>query len=686
MAGSSYTAVPLTAEALELLHSETNEPRDFGTIARMIDHGLWNTDTALVEMVDGGDVERAYQTLGDELYVNGIDGLQHSPPESRIKESQKRENVKATGGGEVIGDGVATTAGDGCGDGYDEVGGSFIAYVPARYGQASTSRATHLAMRNIAAELDCGVVRFVDGRAFAAHESSGVQTYEAPGESRVCMFVGNLTNRAALAESCDLPPASTTCAELVHKLYADCGVSFLAQLDGFFAFVLVDGETSTVFAATDRHGSIPLHKGRSRSGGVIVSHTTQSSGTRVVRSLGTMAKIPPGSYIHGNRHITPHKYARSADAERVLLEMDRHASLSSLSDAWTGNDAAETASVASGGGLSGVFGFGGAHRNSFGDALALRRDSFDEACPGDASPPTSGRLARKLSENLLSDRFDSARDIHTMRGWSSMTRSWSSSYFQRTSSNLDAEDDADVEEHEPESRMGQVFRTASFSSFQAGSHGGVSHANVVASSRCTRFSPGSVSVSLEQRELGAPSAAASTPAAPCASDASTWEEEKAEADDKFSDDTAKALPSTVTLCTSTVRGCGGGAASSVSVSSSSENVDSENDAKAPVSALSVAIRRVQSDGDVRRRSPSSPAAGAQKRKSLRLDERVAGEAGVALSGSFDAARGEATKSTAAACASMKRAASTGRMAKAGDDVDDDDVMTTTCYVSLPLYV
>ena len=35
-----------------------------------------------------------------------------------------------------------------------------------------------------------------------------------------------------------------------------------------------------------------------------------------------MSKIPAGSYVHGNRHINPHKYARDKFAERALMEMD----------------------------------------------------------------------------------------------------------------------------------------------------------------------------------------------------------------------------------------------------------------------------------------------------------------------------------------------------------------------------
>jgi hypothetical protein len=222
---------------------EMENESDFGGVARILDHGMWNTGVAMDSYGD----DRVFKSLGND-----------ADDESMITGTDKKQAGSGSGE-EGSGDD------DDADDGYDQIGGSFIAYIAAKYGPPSASRAAQLAMRTIATELDCTRVHAVDTRGFVAHESSGVQSHSVP-DACTAMFVGSLENRAELAETCDLP-ATCTCAELVYKLYTDCGTSFVNQLDGFFAFVLVDAETSTVFAAVDRHGSIPLYKGRSKGGG-----------------------------------------------------------------------------------------------------------------------------------------------------------------------------------------------------------------------------------------------------------------------------------------------------------------------------------------------------------------------------------------------------------------------------------
>ena len=96
---------------------------------------------------------------------------------------------------------------------------------------------------------------------------------------------------------------------LVFHLYNDCGAAFLDQLQGFFAFCIVDAGSATVFAAVDRHASIPLYKARSKGGRVFIAHLGERIGAIKLSTLGEMSKIPAGSYVHGNRHINPHKYA-----------------------------------------------------------------------------------------------------------------------------------------------------------------------------------------------------------------------------------------------------------------------------------------------------------------------------------------------------------------------------------------
>jgi|EP01049_Picozoa_sp_SAG25_P011932 asparagine synthase (glutamine-hydrolysing) len=56
--------------------------------------------------------------------------------------------------------------------------------------------------------------------------------------------------RAAAASSCD-------CEVLLH-LYQEHGPGFVSELDGMFAFVLVDEGAQTFLAARDPHGKKPL--------------------------------------------------------------------------------------------------------------------------------------------------------------------------------------------------------------------------------------------------------------------------------------------------------------------------------------------------------------------------------------------------------------------------------------------
>jgi hypothetical protein len=133
---------------------------------------------------------------------------------------------------------------------FDAVPGSFIAHLCPRFGNGSTG--AQAAFRGIASDMDCEEMHVLSTRGVVAHESSGVQSYHVPGSVHV-MFVGDLSNRGTLADSYDLAP-DVSCAELVYTLYSDAGTSFVNNLAGFFAFCLVDAETSAVFAAVDRHG------------------------------------------------------------------------------------------------------------------------------------------------------------------------------------------------------------------------------------------------------------------------------------------------------------------------------------------------------------------------------------------------------------------------------------------------
>lgn len=415
----------------------------------------------------------------------------------RSSASDGREQKEKTGSGMEMSDtnennssrgGEVASSSDGS-SGYDAVGGSFVAFVASRHGPPA--RAAQLDVRAVAAELDCSIAHTVGTRGFIAHESSGVQFHAVRDDSVSVAFIGHLENRAALAESCDLH-GSATCAELVHRLYGDCGTSFVNQLDGFFAFVLVDAESSAVFAAVDRHGSIPLYKGRSKDGGVFIAHAARSSGSRSLRSLGEMHLIPAGSYVHGHRHLNPHKYARSADAERMLREMDR--------DNWRACDQSATATTAT------TTSTATATTHSFVDGVGMETASMLSAGEVSSRSMLSGgaglyaavhghgsagtfstrtsidnhveygerRLRRSPSgsEKVVAvpvppGRRGGASYMDSMHDWNSMTRSWSSAHLRRRSfqglegagaSSLDDDDDATEEEEEPESRMGTLFR------------------------------------------------------------------------------------------------------------------------------------------------------------------------------------------------------------------------------------
>ena len=150
-----------------------------------------------------------------------------------------------------------------------------------------------------------------------------------------------LTNRAALAADAfdDEPPERATSAtksggssnartapELIDRLYDVHGTDFVDRLEGSFAFAVVDGEGAaggSVFAAVDRRGTLPLVKGRCASGGVVVAHVgigaDRGADTHVALDARwwVASRVPAGTYVSGNRHAHPHRYCRSAEAERA---------------------------------------------------------------------------------------------------------------------------------------------------------------------------------------------------------------------------------------------------------------------------------------------------------------------------------------------------------------------------------
>ena len=273
------SSVALTAEALRLLDDPRDETRE--TKMSMLEHDMWNPFRT--DQMDALDDAR------DRMSVHEEDDAAGGKRQSRVSGNSA----------------------------FDAVGGSFVAYLAPRFGPSSSSRPAKLLMRTLAQELDCAASRDVGSRGSVALESSGVQLHDR--DDVAVLFVGELENKAELAENLPGPnPAHRiTCAELIHRLYQDSGPAFVSELVGFFSFVVVDADAAVVLAAVDRHASFPLVKGRCAGGGVFIAHAAGSNGARALRhNLGEATRVPAGSYLHGNRHMHPHRYARCAEAER----------------------------------------------------------------------------------------------------------------------------------------------------------------------------------------------------------------------------------------------------------------------------------------------------------------------------------------------------------------------------------
>ena len=235
--------------------------------------------------------------------------------------------------------------------------GSFVVYLAPR--GASAADSTRFADA-FAEKLGDGASRGVGARGAVAHERDGVATFVNRRRDRVVLFCGALTNRAALAadafddetperatratnsggHECFEEAFSRTAPELIDRLYDVHGTDFVDRLEGSFAFAVVDGEGAaggSVFAAVDRRGTLPLVKGRCASGGVVVAHVGMGSdrGADTHAALdramvGGASRVPAGTYVSGNRHAHPHRYCRSAEAERALRLMHVDAGDASL--------------------------------------------------------------------------------------------------------------------------------------------------------------------------------------------------------------------------------------------------------------------------------------------------------------------------------------------------------------------
>ena len=293
--------------------------------------------------------------------------------------------------------------------------GSFVAYLAPR--GASAADSTRFADA-FAEKLGDGASRGVGARGAVAHEQNGVATFVNARRNRVVVFCGALKNRAALvadafendasndARSLKHASKHVTAPELIDRLYDTCGPNFVDQLEGFFAFAVVDGEGAnggSVFAAVDRRGTLPLLKGRCASGGVVVAHVGIGADRDDVQKMldramvGGTSSVPAGTYVVGNRHSHLHHYCRSAEAERALRLMRDDASYGSLATEAGSAQRTTSASLRT------------SREHSFSDV----RDVRDGARRGE---PLAKTLSRRSSLKALEDL-----DMGMMGVWSSQS-------------------------------------------------------------------------------------------------------------------------------------------------------------------------------------------------------------------------------------------------------------------------
>ena len=360
---------------------------------------------------------------------------------------------------------------------FDATNGSFVAYLAPMgplgthdNGQFADTFASHLAN---------GQARRVGDRGAVAHDR-GVQV--CTNQNRVVLFRGVLRNKKKLAKELglaqSLPNAAgescksqISCAELVERLYDQHGVGFVDNLEGFWAFAIVDADCAGghVFAATDRHGTLPLLKGRCPLGGIVVAHCgvcsdgggdssqdTHNTCTRIKgvldrQMVGGASVVPPGTYVLGNRHCRAHKYCRSADHERALEEMrSRDLSYASLGEL-TGSE--KTSSV-----------YGAlAHRAPPGAAARSREHSFSDlrnASPARRELTIVSSCEKEKTRHRFVEPVASRCAAISRRSSVKELEGWDLGENLGVWSSKAASDDAEEFEMQCESRMGAAFREA----------------------------------------------------------------------------------------------------------------------------------------------------------------------------------------------------------------------------------
>jgi len=92
--------------------------------------------------------------------------------------------------------------------------------------------------------------------------STQTKYYSNSSDTIKCFFTGQITNINPLRkklEKAGIYLESVNPSNIIISLYLTCGDAFVKDLDGKFAFIIIDTINKTVFAARDRFGCEPLY-------------------------------------------------------------------------------------------------------------------------------------------------------------------------------------------------------------------------------------------------------------------------------------------------------------------------------------------------------------------------------------------------------------------------------------------
>lgn len=208
-------------------------------------------------------------------------------------------------------------------------GGAFVVFVSGKQERQTTSRSggkggggrcKRRSEEVATSALGCEVMHEY-GKGFLA-ATPGAWVHECEDSGMISVFVGKLDNLSEMARDADLPSDANP-AHVVTQLRATSGHHFLDELKGKWAFCMLHPQRNAVFAAVDSQGTHAIYRGRGCEGGVVVLHSPAGNGfvPRDCQALNVfldLQKIPPGSFISGNRHISPHRYVSMRSGENIM--------------------------------------------------------------------------------------------------------------------------------------------------------------------------------------------------------------------------------------------------------------------------------------------------------------------------------------------------------------------------------